>query len=455
MGMLSLMEHQEDGIRWLRDPDRPRALLADEPGLGKSAQLLKSAVEPVLILAPAMVIESGTWDDEIAKWEPGIEATQVPYSNMIVRGKNGRVTRGAHNVPIVALKPELRRPWGTVIADESHYLKGRKTSWTHAARQLDARQFFQATGTPIPNWAHEAFMTLQLMYPDLAKPGGTFGSYWRWAEDWFVVTGSRWDPNAKEIGDLRPDRTWEQFYELNWAGNMIRRFREDVLKDLPPLTHQVWKVKMMKEQRRVYTQLKKDFIAWLDSGEQVEAWSTPALFVKLAKAATGLDVLDPNVRCSGSFNALREIVENRPMPTMVVGHFQDTVEQCARIARELGKTVGVVHGGVSSAARKDSIRGFQAGALDVMCATIDTISEGMTLHQGGADMVIRVERSASPHKNDQVARRLHRIGVERPITMIDLVTENSYQEKMIALAEAKSAHQERALTAKDYRELVR
>ena len=58
------MPFQREGVDWLIHT--LRALLADEPGLGKSAQLLKAAVEPVIIVAPAMVLESGTWDDEIA-----------------------------------------------------------------------------------------------------------------------------------------------------------------------------------------------------------------------------------------------------------------------------------------------------------------------------------------------------------------------------------------------------
>ena len=38
-----------------------RALLADDPGLGKTAQVLLAATEPVLVVAPAML--AGTWQD--------------------------------------------------------------------------------------------------------------------------------------------------------------------------------------------------------------------------------------------------------------------------------------------------------------------------------------------------------------------------------------------------------
>lgn len=446
------MEHQIDGIRWLRD--RERSLLADEPGLGKSAQLLYAAKEPVLILAPAMVLDSGTWDDEIAKWAPGIDATQVPYTNMVVRRKNGRVLRGAHNVPIVDLKPELRRRWGTVIADESHYLKGRKTSWSVAAQKLVTDRFDQATGTPIPNWAHEAFMTLQIMHPSEAKPGGEFGSYWRWVNKWFDVEASYYNPEAKEIGDLQDRWTWDEFYQENWRDGLLLRLRKDCL-DLPPLTQQRFMVDMTPEQARVYKQLKRDFIAWLDAGQELQAWSSGDLMVKLCKVATGLELLDPDAKSSGKLKALASLLEDRPRPTLVVAHFRDSVEACARVARRVfNSPVSMIHGGVPRSTVKNEIRAFQQGYRIVMCASIDMIREGMTLHQGGADQTIFVERSWAPYKNEQVLRRLHRIGLKVPVTSIDLVARDTYDIKILTRLAAKTAQQLKALRPHEIKELL-
>ena len=70
--------HQIEARKWLSDSNRPRAMLADEAGCGKCRPLLESAIEPVLIVAPAMVINSGTWDDEIALWTPGIDDPTKP-----------------------------------------------------------------------------------------------------------------------------------------------------------------------------------------------------------------------------------------------------------------------------------------------------------------------------------------------------------------------------------------
>ncbi len=447
------MQHQVDGIDWLRE--HPRCLLADEPGLGKTVQLLHAAKEPVLAIAPAMVLVSGTWDDEVDRWAPDLDITRIPYSNLTIRNKNGRIDRDHNGFPIVELKPELRRKWGTIICDESHYLKGRKTGWTAAVGKLSkyCDELKQATGTPIPNWAHEAFTTLQLLFPEDAKPGKPLGSYWRWVNDWFEVEQSYFNPQAKEIGSLKEDLTWEEFRDANWRGQMLLRLREDCL-DLPPLTRQRYMVDMSKEQARVYKKLKKDFVAWLDSGVEIEAWSSAALMVKLCKVATGLELIDPTAKPSGKLLALRTLLTDRPRPTLVVGHFRDTIDAIGRVAEAAGHTVGLVRGGIPKSDIAKSIRAFQRGELSVLAASIEMIAEGMTLHQGGADQTIFVERSWRPSRNEQVLRRLHRMGLIIPVSAIDLVTRDSYDIKVLEALSAKTDEQMNALGTAELKSML-
>ncbi len=463
---LTLMDHQVRGIDWLND--RSTGLLADEPGLGKTVQLLRSAIEPVLVVAPAMVLESGTWDDEIEKWAPGMDVTQVAYTNTYV-GAGGRVRRAEFNVPIVQLKPQYRQRWGSVILDEAHYLKGRKTSWTHALKDwIRTDKMMLATGTPIPNWAHEAFMLLQFIYPDEAKPGKRYGSYWRWVNTYFEVSASRYNPQAKEIGTLkawygghRPnEQDWARFREENWGDRILLRLREDCL-DLPPLTEQDWKVRMTGEQEKAYKALKRDFITWLDDGTEVQAWSEAALMVKLLKCATGLEALDParlvrnpKLKPTGKFAMLASIFEDRPRQTIVSAHFRDSVEAAHRLALKMGRRSAIVHGGISSAERTLAIRGFQRGEVDVLCASLHTIREGMTLHQAGCDQIVTLERSWTPSYNDQLKRRIHRIGQDKPVTVINIVADKTLDLRVLKLLHAKTDEQMKALSKTDIRSLI-
>jgi len=455
-----LFEHQREGVAWLRD--RPHAALYDEPGLGKSLQVIREAVEPVLISAPAMVLDSGTWDDEIERWADGIEATQVAYTSLSGREK----TKRGGNRPTGELKPELQRRWGTKIADESHHLS-RSAHWSKIFESIEAGQTRLSTGTPINNWAHEAFPQLRLIHPEEAKTGRDYGSYWRWAREWFHVgptynrAGQQMAPMA--VGEFKdaahvatcPEcedpRTWEEFREANWGERMLLRLRENCL-DLPPLVQTEWKVHMKGPQAKAYRELKKDFVTWLDSGAEVAAWNEAAQTVKLAKAATGLEILDPSVKGSAKLDALRVILEDRPRPTLVVAYFQLSVEACARAAAEVGAEARFLHGGSSRKDRRELSRAFKSGDLPVLCASIDLISEGMTFVK--ADQIVRVERSARPSRNEQVELRLHRIGQERPVQVIDLVTVGTWDQRILGLLATKTDQQIKALGKEELRALV-
>jgi SNF2 family DNA or RNA helicase len=444
MSAPQLMAHQVAGVAFLKE--RRRALLADEPGLGKTRVALFAAKEPILVVAPAMIVNGGVWDDEIAKVASGLDITQTSYHNLIQ--KTGR--RYTDN-----LRPDLNRRWGTVVADEAHYLKGRKTHWTRAFKQLKTERLFLLTGTPLPNWAHEAFILLQLLFPEDARPGGRLGSFWRWVEEWFEI-GIQYGKGGKVVSDhvvgaFRKDRSWGDFISTNWQDRMLLRLREDCL-DLPPLTQQTIRVDMVPAQKKAYRELKKDFITWLESGAEVAAWSQSGQLVKLAKCATGLEVLDPVTKGSSKLDALQALLTDRPAPTLVVAHFRASVAACAARARAAGAQVSVVHGGIGTAARSAAVRAFQRGEVQVLCATIDTISEGLTLNV--ADQVILVERSWRPSRNEQVIRRIHRIGQDRPVTAINLVTRNSVDERVLELLKSKLDQQMAALGLVELRKLV-
>lgn len=451
---MTLFKHQEEGIDFL---DRtPRAALFDEPGLGKSLQALTVAVEPVLVVAPAMVLQGGVWDDEIAKWAPGADVTQVPYSQLpaaaMEANENGKMVR--------RIKPKLdvrwRRRWGTIIFDEAHYLKGRSTNWTLAAKKLQSERTILLTGTPIPNWAHEAYTLLQLIYPELAKPGGELGSYWRWVEQFFTV-GELYGKGGRvisqhHIGGLLPKWDWQRFNAVTWGDRAIRRLRADCL-DLPPLIQQTVYVDMKPAQRKAYKEMRDDFVTWLDSGEELAAWSSGGAMVKLAQLASGVEVAIEGAKpCSSKLDALETLVQDRDRPTLVVAHFRSTIREATERLRKLKRTVGVIHGGISGPNRGKAVRDFQEGRTNTLVATIDTIAEGLTFTN--CDQVVFLERSWRPSKNEQTVRRIHRIGQVRPVTSIHLVTRGTVDERVIELLASKTDQQMQALAPIELRSLV-
>lgn len=452
-----LRPYQKAGLAFLKA--RPRAFLADEMGLGKSAQMTMAAEGKTLIVAPAMVLDGGTWNDEIAKWGDDPERFhQVAYSSLVQR-------QGRKVLPVA--KPEYKIHWNTIILDEAHYIKGRNTTWTKALRPLLKRadRVILASGTPIPNWAPELFEALCAMYPEDARPGGRLGSYWRWAAQWFDTTPDKIyirgvEKEIAKVGDLLacepecaarppldPCDHYREFFRANLGDRFLQRLRDDVLTDLPPLTIERVNTPMTAPQQKAYDSMRDEYLATLGDGHLKVAWSSSARHVMLDKLATGLNILDPDadpMKGSGKLQRLAYDLAERTRPTLVVAHFRDTVEAAVAVAEGLGLRAAYVHGGVSRQARAGVVADFKAGKLDVLVGSLDTIAEGLTLTV--ADMVIFLETSFKPSRNQQAMRRIHRIGQDRPCTALDYCTPDSIDSGKRELIAAKTDHQIRTLT---------
>ena len=460
-------DYQLEGIEFLRS--RGRALLADEPGLGKTLQLIRASEGRTLVVAPAMILDGHVWADEIARWADDPDRfTCVPYTRLNVRTK----TTGSGTRPIGQLRPEVDRDWDTIIADESHYIKGRATSWTWALQELARRapRVYLATGTPIPNWGHELFTTLQILFPDRAQRGAELGSYWRWAERWFDCRPNRFSNGAPVVGDLLacgpecadrpstdPCRHYHEFAAASFGDRYLRRLRDTVATDLPPLTEQRIETPMLPTQKAAYRQMRKEMIAAYESdpaGRQVAVtWSTSARHVVLDRISTGLQVAFEDAKpASGKLDRLEYDLSNRSRPTLVFAHYRASLEAAAQVADRLNLHWGLVHGGTSRPDRSRIVRAFQSGELDVLFGSLETLAEGLTLTQ--ADLLIMLEKSWKPSRNTQAIRRVHRLGQTRPVTVLDYVTPNTVDSAKRELLAAKTDHQVRALTAADLLRLI-
>lgn len=443
-------DYQRTGSEWLSGVGR--GILGDDPGLGKTNQVLMAAEGRTLVVSPALLQDNwmGNSDEigECAMWRPDLVEqgliTWTSYSTLPARGPNAK---GVMSVVLDRPRPEYRGPWDTVIYDEAHYLKGRKTKWSLAAQKIQAKRVYCATGTPIVNWAYEVFMLLRLMYPGSAAPGREFGNYWNWVGQWFQVTPSPWDPQARNIGDLHPGWTWEEFAHRNGLDTRwLRRERDQVIKDLPPMTQQTMSVKMGPDQEKVYKALKKDLFAVIaETGSEVMSWTSGGIWPKLLKVSTGLESEDPTVKKLGSkLSLVLEIMAERTHPTLLFCAFRNTASRLVAELNKAGHPALLVSGDLSNSERRKNIQDFKAGRAVALVGTIPTMAEGLNLMV--ADTAIMVERDPRPSKNEQCIRRMHRIGQTRPCLVIDLVAPNTVDADLVKLLASKTDHQMAAMT---------
>lgn len=440
---------QDVGVEFLRA--RSRAILGDDPGMGKTKMLLLAAEGRTLVVAPAMVLDAGVWTDEQAKWRPDLDLTQVSYHALCQRE---RTEKGGSRVLPLPAEP-FRSQWDTVICDEAHYIKNRATTWTNAVQKLKTERLYFATGTSIPNWAHEIYMMLKLCHPGDKR----FTSYWRWVEKWFKTWKPKW--GGTSIGGLvgcdhegaEMCVHWLAFQQENLGDCFLRRIRDDVLTDLPPLTYKRVFVPMEPAQAKLYKTLKKDFIAWAESGEEVVAWSKAAQVVQLMRLCTAVQLVATNAKGSGKLALVEEMLaERHQSPTLLVCHFRDTARLLTDLTERLGLNPATLTGATPKRERGAVVKAFQAGEHGVLVSTVEVIKEGLTLTR--ADAAILVERSWRPSTNEGVIRRIHRIGQTRPVTVYDLVSDKTIEVGMMDLLDAKNDQAMNALPISRLAQLV-
>lgn len=463
MAKPALHKFQEENVDWLKRVGR--GLLADEPGLGKSRSALEgfAGAENVLIIAPSLIIETGVWHEEVEKWGDDNTTYRVaPYSQLNARvplkGKPG-------TKPIKKLSDTWRgfKHWDAVILDEAHYIKGRDTMRTWAVKQISRRADRMAllTGTPIPNWAHEAFMLMQMIYPEKAYVGRELGSFWNWAERWFDCEPSiHGGAHSKVVGDLlgctpkcmrrppdSPCKHYERFARENFGPHYMRHLRAQHL-DLPPIDYSTVDTVLDAATKSAYRELKKNFAT--DIGEkEILAWSTGAKNVMLDRMTTSPWMLNKEGEPrGGKLEYLRSDLSRLDEPVLVLAHYRDSVEAAAHVATSAGRRAAYIHGGTTDLQNARTVRDFKAGKLDVLVGSLETLAEGLTLTV--ASTAIFLERSYKPSRNTQATFRIYRLGQDKACRIIRYITPGTIDSGKEVLLNAKNDHQMRVLTAADW-----
>lgn len=255
--------YQERGIRQMQKFGG-RVLLADDPGLGKTIQTLIWKTRylrggTVVVVCPA--IAKYTWEEQARE--------HVRTESTVLSGRKGRrlLGRKGHfyiiNYDILG-DPRLKKgdTWvrmlkkikpALVVIDECHAIKDVETIRYKACKFLctNTRHLIAISGTPATNYPYELWPTLNLLRPDKFKSRWEFGH--RFCGPRKTPFGNGWEfkgsTNSARLNSILKKTC------------MIRRRKEDVLKDLPAKIRTVIPVDIA--DRKGYLAAEKDLIKWL------------------------------------------------------------------------------------------------------------------------------------------------------------------------------------------------
>ncbi|GIQ69121.1 helicase SNF [Xylanibacillus composti] len=451
-----LRDYQKLGYQWMKTLAHYGfgGILADDMGLGKTLQsiaYLASILPDIRKLGtPALVICPGSllynWRNEIQKFAPDIRVL-IADGNRFERINKMHGVAGVDVVvtsyPLLLrdAKDYAKQRFHSLILDEAQVFKNPSTRTAHAVKAIQADYRFALTGTSIENRLEELWSIFDVVFPALFQDLKTFSNL-----------------TLQEIAKrTRPF--------------LLRRWKRDVLEDLPDKLESTKPVELFPEQKKLYAaylaKLQQDTLKHLSvdgyqkSRIKILAGLTrlrqicchPALFVQ---GYTG---------GSAKLEQLKEIVEealaNRKR-LLIFSQFTDMLKLIGKELSVHGHPYFYLDGTTPSRERVELCNRFNDGEMDLFLISLKAGGTGLNLT--GADTVVLYDLWWNPAIEQQAADRAHRIGQKNVVQIIRLITQGTMEEKMVELQSRKkhlidevlSPNQATAsmLTEQDIREIL-
>jgi SNF2 family DNA or RNA helicase len=416
-----LEPYQRVGVRFLADAKR--AILADDVGLGKTAQVIRAAMEVnaerVLVVTRKTLVYNA--QREILRWAAAnsfvltTKSKELPQRHWVVTNYETVVRR---------LGELLRQPWDVLILDEAAYVKNRQAERTKAVFKLAQKvpYVWPVTATPTPNGVWELWSLLHIVRPE------KYTSFWRFVEQYCYT-----EPNFFGGRSFLPGIKNEHLFQKEIAPIMLRRTKEVL--NLPPVSYETVYVSLTQEQARIYKQLKSSFLAEVGDSYVV----APTVLAQLTRLRQVLcsPALIGGRDESGKTETLLELLEDLTAQHKVLV-FTTFAEYARLLEPRLRAFGGVcITGQASQAERLKAVDTFQTDPkCRVLVGTIGAMGEGLNLQ--AADIVIFANKDWVPSNNlVQAVGRAHRRGQDKPVHVISLVVPDTVDEYTEVVLERK------------------
>jgi len=450
-----LRGYQKEGVRWMRflEGGGFSGILADDMGLGKTIQALawirlarlrKDARGlPALVVCPTSLIEN--WAMESARFTPELKVLMISGSERHTRWDSVR------QADIVITSYSLLRrdveqyrefEFSVAILDEAQHIKNRSTQNAKAAKSIDAHHRFVLTGTPIENSVADLWSIMDFLMP------GYLGRY-----DGFKASYELPIQAAGPAGVTAQSRLRKKIHPF-----LLRRLKREVATELPPRLERVAYCTMSRDQQLVYARLLEQAQSEVTGIVKSQGFNRARFAVlktltKLRQACCHLSLLRmPDLKPrepSAKLDLFMELLEE----AMDGGHrvlvFSQFVSMLTILRAELdreGLPYCYLDGNTKD--RIGEVTRFNRDSA-IPAFLISLKAGGTGLNLTGADMVIHFDPWWNPAVEDQATDRAHRIGQEKTVYAIKLITRDSVEEKVLELQTRKRAVIDAALAREE------
>ena len=424
-----LRPYQVDGVKWLLTLYKYSlgGILADDMGLGKTIETIAfiNAIKnnkPILIVSPKSLVFN--WVSEFNKFAEDIPVNAIigtveERAKIIKKIKNDKF--GVFFISYDSLRNEyenlLDYTFDVVILDEAQFIKNMHAKKTNAVKQINALHTIALTGTPIENNIYDLWSIFDFLMPHYLLDYEDFKDSYEHNEEYYEIVRDKVAPF------------------------ILRRRKEDVLKDLPEKFEVIVTTEMSAEQRKLYDAFRlkaKEELKSSDGGSKV--MEVLSIITRLRQIcvdpSTFVDSFEGE---SGKITMLKEIVEDRMKDGhrfLIFSQFVSALNIVKEEIEKMGIKYFMITGDTNAKERLRICDDFNENE-DYKIVLISLKAGGTGLNLVGADVVVHLDPWWNYSAQNQASDRAHRIGQTRTVEVIKLIAENSIEERVVNLQNEK------------------
>lgn len=343
---------------------------------------------------------------------------------------------------------ELVRKRLMLIVDECHDFRTPSSKWTKMIHRLAKHCLYRRilTGTnngnsPLGNWAQFEILEPQAL---------GFKKFTQFRKRYAVLTLEHLKNPRTGLPTGRAFYKVDGYQRLEELQHSIDRLSSTILRrdcpDLPPLVSSSYDVDLTVEQRRVYRELKRDFMTELASGVILTAREAGVRQLKLQQVLSNF-MIDPdgrthiiNTRCNPRLEALLTLVDDLDEKIIIWCRFQVDLDIITEAFQQRHLNFVAYHGRVS---KKDRIIAETRFREDPNCRLFlgQPQSAGLGLDLSAAGVIIWYSHTSDIVIRDQANERATEKG-STAVAVIDLITPKSVDERYMDILEDKRSTNE-------------
>ncbi len=435
----TLRPYQKEGLAWLQflREYNFHGILADDMGLGKTVQALahvctekkaKRLKDPVLVIAPTSLMYN--WRHEAEQFSPHLKL-------LTLHGPDRK--KDFDSIPdydvVLTTYPLLNRDekvllaqtWHMIILDEAQNIKNSKAKATKVVCELKSEHRLCLTGTPMENHLGELWSIFHFLMPGLLGNERQFRQIFR-------------TPIEKHGETERAQRLAKRL-----APFMLRRTKDEVVKELPPKTEVIRSVALEGVQRDLYETVRISMQKKVRDSIKSLGLNRSHIIVldallKLRQICCDPRLLKTNAKAqkanSAKFDLLMSLLPELLEEGRKILLFSQFTSMLTLIEDELkAKKIKYVKLTGSTRNREKPIKQFQKGEVPLFLISLKAGGTGLNLT--AADTVIHYDPWWNPAVEAQATDRAHRIGQEKPVFVYKLLTEGTVEARIQVMQENK------------------